>query len=81
MKVRAEVILTAILPASAMAWAGNPTYTVLYTFQGSLNDGSNPANVGALLRDASDNIYGTTQNGGSTRLHSHRGRYAVQTER
>jgi uncharacterized repeat protein (TIGR03803 family) len=43
--------------------APNGTETVLYTFQGGL-DGANP--LGSLIADAAGNLYGTTENGGST---------------
>lgn len=43
---------------------GTWTYTQVHTFSGSPNDGSSP--VGGLAIDASDNLYGVTNLGGSS---------------
>ena len=63
MRLRAVAIFCVlVLFVSA---ASGTTYTVLYTFQGSPNDGANPYEEGgALVRDASGNIFGSTQAGG-----------------
>jgi uncharacterized repeat protein (TIGR03803 family) len=65
MRFRAGSIFCIVVLLSAAAWAGGPTYTVLYTFQGYPNDGSGPWDVGTLLRGTSGTIYGTTHDGGS----------------
>jgi uncharacterized repeat protein (TIGR03803 family) len=44
--------------------ATGATLTVVYTFAGPTGDGGNP--YGALLNDASGNLYGTTYSGGSS---------------
>ena len=40
----------------------NPTYTVIYTFTQSANDGAFP--FAGLIRDAAGNLYGSTSGGG-----------------
>lgn len=42
------------------------TFTVLYSFTGGADDGSNPS--AAMVLDAEGNLYGTTSSGGSTYL-------------
>jgi len=55
-------ILVTVLAAIGTATAG--TETTLYDFKG-FDDGSDPQNYGHLVRDASGNLFGTTQFGGS----------------
>jgi uncharacterized repeat protein (TIGR03803 family) len=58
--------LTLLMTASFLIAQIQPatSFTVLHTFEGSPNDGSNPA--GALVRDLDGNLYGATHNGGAT---------------
>jgi len=51
----------AILLPSRVAAQGQP-YAVVHTFSGAPDDGANPA--ANMVRDAANNLYGTTQNGG-----------------
>jgi uncharacterized repeat protein (TIGR03803 family) len=55
-------VLVAVLASVSGTRAG--TVTVLYDFQGG-NDGSYPLDHGRLARDASGNLFGTTQFGGA----------------
>ena len=48
---------------AAIPSAEAQTFTVLYTFTGGTADGANP--YGAVVLDASGNVYGTTYDGGS----------------
>lgn len=45
-------------------YSNTGTYSILYNFTGQNGDGANP--VAGLYRDASGNLYGTTQYGGNT---------------
>src|SRR3569833_4538100 len=60
MNLRALLAVTALLAASSLP-AVAATETVLYAFKGG-TDGKGP--VGALVRDASGALYGTTRYGG-----------------
>jgi len=60
--LRLLLVLVVLLASVSDVKAG--TLTVLYDFQGG-NDGSYPLDYGRLARDASGNLFGTTQFGGS----------------
>jgi uncharacterized repeat protein (TIGR03803 family) len=62
MRVKAAMVLTMVLLLAGGAWAG--TEKVLYSFAGG-SDGASPYDTGALARDRSGNLYGTTYQGGS----------------
>ena len=65
MRFKVVTISCLLFLLSVAAWAGSPTYTVLYQFQGAPNDGAFPYDLGAgLARDASGNLFGTTNSGG-----------------
>ncbi len=57
--IAAFVLLLAVPIASAQA----PTFRVLHQFNGAVGDGANPE--GALVQDATGNLYGTTFAGGA----------------
>jgi len=64
MRMRAVAVLCVVL-FLVVGSSATTTYTVLYSFQGSPNDGAQPWDIGgALVRDASGNLFGTTQAGG-----------------
>ena len=59
----AKACMTSVVLAVSVcaAQAAQADFSVIYNFQGG-NDGANP--YGALIMDASGNMYGTTQAGG-----------------
>jgi uncharacterized repeat protein (TIGR03803 family) len=64
MRLKAAASFWALVLLASSAW-GTTTYTVVYSFTGSANDGATPWDIGgALVRDASGNMFGTTQAGG-----------------
>ncbi len=69
--LRGVVAALALAAALVPAWAvprpgGGVRFKVLYSFQGSPNDGATPA--GKLILDASSNLYGMTEYGGARTL-------------
>jgi len=59
-----QAVLAAVLIAASSALAAGAKYGVIYRFQGS-PDGAGPNSP--LITDQAGNLYGTTQNGGSSR--------------
>jgi uncharacterized repeat protein (TIGR03803 family) len=57
-------LVIAMISLSEPGWAATPGEKVLYEFQGP-PDGYNPS--GSMIFDASGNLYGTTENGGTGR--------------
>jgi len=64
MNLRCGILLLVMLVAAGVGQAQAQTESVLYSFTNSNGDGSTPA--AGLIMDASGNLYGTTELGGTS---------------